>query len=229
MSAYYDALAEKVGARFGATLARVPSTVGELSFSVAATDLIQVATALRDETPFSFEQLVDLTALDLAAWGQGDWTAESATRTGFSRGRAPPPVGGPESVMRPAHHRASRFGLVCHLLSVTHNHRLRLHVACPDEDPPLLPSLVEVWPSANWMEREVFDMFGVLFDGHPDLRRILTDYGFIGHPFRKDFPLSGHVEVRYDPAAGRVVYQPVTIEPRNNVPRVIRKDPRFAG
>jgi len=131
--------------------------------------------------------------------------------------------------MRPRTDRAGRFGIVCHLLSVTHNHRLRLHLACPDEDPPLVPSLVEVWPSANWMEREVFDMFGVLFDGHPDLRRILTDYGFIGHPFRKDFPVSGHVEVRYDPAQGRVVYQPVTIEPRNNVPRVIRKDPRFAG
>jgi len=220
MSAYYDKLAETVAARFGAALVRVPSTVGELTYSVAATDLIKVATALRDETPFSYEQLVDLTALDLSAWGQGDWTAESATRTGFSRGRAP---------MRPQTDRQGRFGVVCHLLSVTNNHRLRLHVACPDEDPPLMPSLCEVWPSANWMEREVFDMFGVLFDGHPDLRRILTDYGFIGHPFRKDFPVSGHVEVRYDPAAGRVVYQPVTIEPRNNVPRVIRKDPRFAG
>jgi NADH-quinone oxidoreductase subunit C len=220
MSAYYDALAEKVAGRFGTDLTRVPSPVGELTFSVPVARLLEVAVALRDEAPFRFEQLVDLTALDLAAWGQGDWTAESATRTGFSRGRAP---------MRPQTDRHGRFGIVCHLLSVTHNHRLRLHIACPDEDPPVMPSLVEVWPSANWMEREVFDMFGVLFDGHPDLRRILTDYGFIGHPFRKDFPVSGHVEVRYDPAQGRVVYQPVSIEPRNNVPRVIRKDPRFAG
>jgi NADH-quinone oxidoreductase subunit C len=220
MSAYYDALATKVASRFGADRVRVPSVVGELTFSVPMARLIEVATALRDEPQFRFEQLVDLTALDLAAWGQGDWTAESATRTGFSRGRAP---------MRPKTDRLGRFGIVCHLLSVTHNHRIRLHLACPDEDPPVVPSLVEVWPSANWMEREVFDMFGVLFDGHPDLRRILTDYGFIGHPFRKDFPVSGHVEVRYDPAQGRVVYQPVSIEPRNNVPRVIRKDPRFAG
>ena len=220
MSAYYDALADQIATRFGAELTRVPSTVGELTFSVPMARLIEVATALRDEPPFRFEQLVDLTALDLAAWGQGDWTAESATRTGFSRGRAP---------MRPQTDRQGRFGIVCHLLSVTHNHRLRLHLACPDEDPPVVPSLVDIWPSANWMEREVFDLFGVLFDGHPDLRRILTDYGFVGHPFRKDFPVSGHVEVRYDPAQGRVVYQPVSIEPRNNVPRVIRKDPRSSG
>ncbi len=220
MSAYYDALADQIAKRFGAELTRVPSSVGELTFSAPVARLLEIATALRDEPQFRFEQLVDLTALDLAAWGQGDWTAESATRTGFSRGRAP---------MRPATDRLGRFGIVCHLLSVRHNHRLRLHLACPDEDPPVVPSLVDIWPSANWMEREVFDLFGVLFDGHPDLRRILTDYGFIGHPFRKDFPVSGHVEVRYDPAQGRVVYQPVSIEPRNNVPRVIRKDPRSSG
>jgi NADH-quinone oxidoreductase subunit C len=219
-SKYYDELAAKVAARFDAQLQRVPSIVGELTYRVQPRDLLAVATALRDEEPFRFEQMVDLCGLDLAAWGQGDWTAESATNTGFSRARARIAV---------ERDRGGRFEVVVHLLSVSHNHRLRLRVACPDADPPMVPSLCAVWPSANWMEREAFDLFGILFDGHPDLRRILTDYGFVGHPFRKDFPVSGHVEVRYDPEKGRVVYQPVTIEPRNNVPRVHRKDHRFDG
>ena len=122
-----------------------------------------------------------------------------------------------------------RFAAVAHLLSVTHNWRLRLRTFCPDDQFPLLPSLYEIWPSVNWYEREAFDLFGIVFDGHPDLRRILTDYGFIGHPFRKDFPLIGNVEVKYDPAKGRVVYQPVSIEPRTLVPRVIREDNRYDG
>ena len=117
-----------------------------------------------------------------------------------------------------------RFAAVVHLLSVAHNWRLRVRAFCPDDAFPLLPSLIEVWPCANWYEREAFDLFGIVFDGHPDLRRILTDYGFIGHPFRKDFPISGHVEMRYDPEQKRVVYQPVTIEPREIVPRVVRED-----
>jgi len=117
-----------------------------------------------------------------------------------------------------------RFAVVVHLLSVTHNWRLRLRAYCPDDAFPLLASLVEVWPAADWFEREAFDLMGVVFDGHPDLRRILTDYGFIGHPFRKDFPLSGYVEMRYDPEQRRVVYQPVTIEPRENTPRTVRED-----
>ena len=118
----------------------------------------------------------------------------------------------------------ARFAAVAHLLSVTHNWRLRLRVFCPDEAFPLLPSLIEVWPSVNWYEREAFDLFGIVFEGHPDLRRILTDYGFIGHPFRKDFPILGHVEMRYDPEQKRVVYQPVTIEPREIVPRIVREE-----
>jgi NADH-quinone oxidoreductase subunit C len=117
-----------------------------------------------------------------------------------------------------------RFCIVSHLLSLTHNWRLRLKVFCPEDDVPVVASLTDIWSSANWFEREAFDLYGVIFEGHLDLRRILTDYGFIGHPFRKDFPISGTVEMRYDPDQKRVIYQPVTIEPREIVPRVIRED-----
>lgn len=117
-----------------------------------------------------------------------------------------------------------RYAAVLHLLSVKHNWRVRVRVAAADDDLPVLPSVTGIWPAANWYEREAFDLFGILFDGHDDLRRILTDYGFIGHPFRKDFPVSGYVEMRYDPEQKRVIYQPVTIEPRENVPRVIREE-----
>jgi NADH-quinone oxidoreductase subunit C len=120
-----------------------------------------------------------------------------------------------------------RFAAVVHLLSVRHNWRLRVRAFCPDDGFPILPSLVELWPSANWFEREAFDLFGIVFEGHPDLRRILTDYGFVGHPFRKDFPLSGHVEMRYDPEQRRVIYQPVTIDPREVTPRIVR-EPNYA-
>ena len=117
-----------------------------------------------------------------------------------------------------------RFAAVSHLLSVDNNWRLRVKVFCPDDDLPVVASVTEIWPSANWYEREAFDLYGIVFEGHTDLRRILTDYGFVGHPFRKDFPISGYVEMRYDPAQGRVIYQPVTIEPREIVPRVIREE-----
>jgi len=120
-----------------------------------------------------------------------------------------------------------RFAAVVHLLSVQHNWRLRVRAFCPDDEFPVLASLVDVWPSVNWFEREAFDLFGIMFEGHPDLRRILTDYGFIGHPFRKDFPLSGHVEMRYDPEQRRVIYQPVTIDPREVTPRIVR-EPHYA-
>ena len=120
-----------------------------------------------------------------------------------------------------------RYAAVYHLLSLAHNTRLRVRSFAPDDDFPVLPSMVDVWPSVNWFEREAFDLFGIMFEGHPDLRRILTDYGFVGHPFRKDFPVSGHVEMRYDPEQARVIYQPVSIEPREIVPRIIR-EPNFA-
>ena len=121
-----------------------------------------------------------------------------------------------------------RFAAVYHLLSLTHNHRLRVRAFAADDGFPVVPSVQDIWPAANWFEREAFDLYGIVFDGHPDLRRLLTDYGFVGHPFRKDFPLSGYVEVRYDPEQRRVVYQPVTIEPREVTPRVIRED-TYAG
>jgi NADH-quinone oxidoreductase subunit C len=120
-----------------------------------------------------------------------------------------------------------RYAAVVHLLSVQNNWRLRLRAFCPDDEFPVMPTLIPLWPSANWFEREAFDLFGIIFEGHPDLRRILTDYGFIGHPFRKDFPLSGHVEMRYDPEQKRVVYQPVTIDPREVTPRIVR-EPNYA-
>ena len=118
----------------------------------------------------------------------------------------------------------SRFAVIYHLLSLDLNHRLRVRVFCEDDEQPVVPSVVDIWAGANWFERETFDLYGIVFDGHPDLRRLLTDYGFVGHPLRKDFPLSGHVEMRYDPVEKRVIYQPVTIEPREIVPRVIRED-----
>jgi len=122
-----------------------------------------------------------------------------------------------------------RYAVVCHFLSITHNHRVRLRVFAQDEDFPVLPTLVDTWPVANWFEREAFDLYGIMFENHPDLRRLLTDYGFVGHPFRKDFPMIGNVEMRYDPEQQRVIYQPVTIEHRNNVPRVIRDDGAHRG
>jgi NADH-quinone oxidoreductase subunit C len=121
-------------------------------------------------------------------------------------------------------HEGPRFAVVYHLLSLAHNQRLRVRTPVPDDGFPVVGSVVDIWPAANWFEREAFDLYGIVFSGHPDLRRLLTDYGFVGHPFRKDFPLSGHVEVRYDPEQGRVIYQPVSIEPREITPRIIRED-----
>jgi NADH-quinone oxidoreductase subunit C len=123
---------------------------------------------------------------------------------------------------------APRFAVVLHLLSVKNNWRLRVRALCPDDSFPVMSSLVDIWPAANWFEREAFDLYGIMFDGHPDLRRILTDYGFVGHPFRKDFPLSGYVEMRYDPEQKRVIYQPVTIDPREVTPRIVREE-HYAG
>ena len=219
MSEALENLAGLVLARCGDALERVPSRCGELTFEVPAAALLATCRTLHDDPALRFEQLVDLAGVDYLDYGRVEWDTETATSSGFSRGRSGSgPVAGGD---------AKRFAVAYHLLSVTHNRRLRLRAWCEAGEPPLLDSVVEIWKSADWFEREAFDLFGILFRGHPDLRRILTDYGFVGHPFRKDFPLVGNVEVRYDEAKGRVVYEPVTIEPRTLVPRVIREDNRY--
>ena len=221
MSARVEALLNGLGERFGARLQRVESRCGEVGFEVALPDLIDVCRILRDE--FAFEMLIDLCGVDYLTWGQGEWETQDATNSGFSRAAVRATVlPDPAQQFDPR-----RFAVVYHLLSVSRNYRLRLTVYTGADNPPIVPSVVDIWASANWYEREAFDLYGILFDGHPDLRRILTDYGFIGHPFRKDFPVSGNVEVLYDPEQGRVVYQPVSIEPRTLVPRVIRDDNRY--
>jgi NADH-quinone oxidoreductase subunit C len=225
MSSSHETLAARIDDRFAGQVTRIESTCGDLTYEVGKDDLLAVATALRDESEFGFEQLVDVCCVDYLTYGQVEWTTESATGSGFSRGVERQPVILDESdTFDPR-----RFAAVYHLLSVQNNHRLRIRVFTGDSNPPIVPSLVDVWSSANWYEREAFDLYGILFDGHPDLRRILTDYGFIGHPFRKDFPLIGNVEVTYDAEKGRVVYQPVSIEPRTLVPRVIREDNRYSA
>ena len=203
-------------------LTPAPGTTGELSYEVEASELKAVALRLRDE--FGFEMLMDLCGVDYLAFGQDEWKASEATDLGFSRGvqRSREGVPGFE-----ASNSEKRFAVAYQLLSIQHNLRLRLKAFCEPGEPPLIDSMLPVWSSADWFEREAFDLFGILFRGHPDLRRLLTDYGFIGHPFRKDFPLIGNVEVRYDPEKGRVVYQPVSIEPRTLVPKVIREDSRY--
>lgn len=224
MTDKYETLAARILARFDNVVTRVPSGCGELTFEVDKGALVDVATALRDEPDFCFEQLIDVCGVDYLMYCVSEWITEDATDTGFSRGVDREPVILDES----DHFNPRRFAVVYHLLSLKKNSRLRLRVYTGDNNPPILPSVVTVWSSANWFEREAFDLFGVLFDGHPDLRRILTDYGFIGHPFRKDFPLSGNVEVKYDAEKGRVAYQPVSIESRTLVPKVIRDDNRYS-
>ena len=198
-----------------------PNRCGEVTCEVAAGQLLKVAAVLRDAPGLKFEMCMDVCGVDYLEHGRAEWKTERATSSGFSRGVAR--AGSMDTPMS----EGRRFAVLYHLLSVSLNQRLRLRVFCPDDAEPMVDSVTGIWAGANWFERETFDMFGILFKGHPDLRRLLTDYGFIGHPFRKDFPLSGNVEVRYDPEKGRVVYQPVTIEPRVLVPKVIRHDNRY--
>jgi NADH-quinone oxidoreductase subunit C len=211
-----EATAQAIESRIGARATRIASLPDEIAIEVAPADLLEVCRELRDQPELAFEQLVDLSGIDYLEYGRSEWATESATTTGFSRGV--------DRSSEQVDIDGSRFAVVYHLLSVSRNTRLRLRCRCLPGEPPMIDSVVDVWASADWYEREAFDLFGVLFRGHPDLRRILTDYGFIGHPFRKDFPLSGKVEVRYDPTVGRVVNQPVSIEPRVTVPKVIRKE-----
>jgi NADH-quinone oxidoreductase subunit C len=223
MSERYDTLATRIHERFGEQMRRVPSTCGELTYELDKDALIEVATALRNEGAFGFEMLMDVCGVDYLNYGSDEWLTNAATDTGFSRGVERQPV-----ILDEADEfEPNRFAVVYHLLSLQHNFRLRLRVFTGTSNPPIIKSVVDIWNGANWFEREAFDLYGILFEGHPDLRRILTDYGFIGHPFRKDFPLMGNVEVSYDADEGRVVYKPVSIEPRTLVPRVIRDDNRY--
>jgi NADH-quinone oxidoreductase subunit C len=217
--AYIDELAARVTAVLGDRARRYPSLPDEFAIDVASDQLLEVAAVLRDDPRLRFELLMDLAGVDYLDFGRAEWRTNSATASGFSRG-----------VNRAAPHTLAgnkRYAVVSQLLSITYNQRLRLRVWAGDSEDPMVDSLTGVWASAEWFEREAFDLFGILFRGHPDLRRILTDYGFIGHPFRKDFPLIGNVEVRYDPQLKRVIYEPVSIEPRTLVPRVIRHDNRY--
>lgn len=225
-----QALVDKLQGRFGDVLQSSTLVRGQAVIEVPHQHLLEVMTALRDEADFQFQQLLDLCGVDYAAYGKDEWATDETTATGFSRGVEPVAIGRAASVVRhigETADRNKRFAAVYQLLSIANNQRLRVRAFAPDDDLPVIPSVVNIWTSANWYEREAFDLFGIVFEGHPDLRRILTDYGFVGHPFRKDFPLIGNVEVRYDPDKGRVVYEPVSIEPRVLVPRVIRKDHRY--
>jgi NADH-quinone oxidoreductase subunit C len=223
MNDRYETLVARIDERFGEQATRVESRCGELTYEVDRSILIEIASALRNE--FGFDMLMDVCGVDYLTYGLDEWTTAEATEQGFSRGVEPVPVVLDEADTFPPR----RFAVVYHLLSIKNNLRLRLRTFTGPDNPPIVKSVVDIWNSANWFERETFDLFGILFEGHPDLRRILTDYGFVGHPFRKDFPLIGTVEVRYDPEKGRVAYQPVSIEPRTLVPRVIREDNRYSA
>jgi NADH-quinone oxidoreductase subunit C len=245
-----DELAATLARLFGDGLIAIPGRPFDLTYELRADRLLEVGKELRDAPELRFEMCMDVCGVDFLQHGLAEWKTFAATATGFSRGvsragassedidgsipQAPPatteaPPATTEALPGAdlAAPGARRFAVVYHLLSVSLNQRLRLRVYCPDDDEPIVDSVCDIWASADWFERETFDLFGILFRGHPDLRRLLTDYGFIGHPFRKDFPLSGNVEVRYDPEKGRVVYQPVTIDPRILVPKVIRRDNRY--
>ncbi len=187
-------------------LVSIEERLGELTVVVRAADMFGVLTSLRDAPELRFEQMMDLCGVDYSTYGSdisegGAYLADDLVTNNY----------------------AARFAVVYSLLSIKHNHRLRVRIYAEEDSFPVLNSVTEIWPCANWYEREAFDLYGIVFTGHPDLRRILTDYGFVGNPFRKDFPLSGHVEMRYDPAQQRVVYQPVSIEPREITPRIVRE------
>ncbi|MFZ3018053.1 MAG: NADH-quinone oxidoreductase subunit C [Gallionella sp.] len=200
-------LASKLSEVFSGKVVALEERLDELTLVVKATDLVEVFTRLRDDAGLRFEQLVDLCGVDYSAYGSD-----------ISEDGRYQPVDLADAVY------PKRFAVVYHLLSVAHNARLRVRIFAEDDGFPVLDSVTEIWSCANWYEREAFDLYGIVFIGHPDLRRLLTDYGFVGNPFRKDFPLSGHVEMRYDPVQQRVVYQPVTVEPREVTPRIVREE-----
>ena len=232
------AFAERLRARFADAIVTVTDPRGEVGIEFPNGDWHAGCEALRDE--FGFESLVDLCGVDYLGYGSDEWNTDLSSE-GFSRGVEGRGVGrfkyGETTSQQSAQFEDQaiaslpqrRYAAVVQLLSVQHNRRLRVKAFAANDDMPIVASLTDLWPVSNWFEREAFDLFGIIFEGHPDLRRILTDYGFVGHPFRKDFPLIGNVEVRYDEEKKRVIYEPVTsVEPRVGVPRVIRDDARYA-
>jgi len=230
MSTRHENMVEALQSAFPAN-ASIHASLGLVVMDVAPDELLQVVQRLHDEPALSFKQMSDLCGVDYATYGQDEWNTDTENMASFSRAVSAASTGSlsfDNSMDLPASDRP-RFVVVYHLLSLDHNVRLRIRCAATDDDMPVVPSICGQYSNANWYEREAFDLFGILFDGHPDLRRILTDYGFTGHPFRKDFPLIGNVEMRYDAVKERVVYQPVSIEPRVLVPRVIREDARYVS
>ncbi|RDI46927.1 NADH-quinone oxidoreductase subunit C [Aquicella lusitana] len=209
-----------IQSRFADGIEQTAIAFDELTVTVKPEKLLEICRVLRDAPEFDFKLLVDVCGVDYLHYGLADWQTESTTETGFGRGVMP-------KLVREEGGKSNRFAVVYHLLSLSNNHRLRLRVNIPDGTELIVDSVMILWPSANWFEREVFDLFGILFKGHPDLRRLLTDYGFAGHPFRKDFPLIGKVEARYDAKLKRVIYEPVSIVPRTLEPKVIRHDHRY--
>ncbi len=225
MSESLQALSAHISGALADKIQNPVLALNELTVEVAPQDLIEVATFLRDDEACSFEQLIDVCGVDYLSYGDSEWDVGGS---GFTRGvKREFSFDDSELGEDTPEFEGKRFASVTHLLSIKNNQRIRVKVYCDDNEFPLVDSLTEVWSSANWFEREAFDLFGIMYDGHPDLRRILTDYGFSGHPFRKDFPLIGQVEMRYDEELERVVYEPVSIEPRTLVPRIIREDGRF--
>jgi len=214
---------------FGDRINNLVHEYDEIAIDILPEEVLGVCKSLRDEEEFAYQQLVDLCGVDYSQFGKTEWQTDESSSTGFSRGVNAASMGrltfGDE--LKSDDDDAPRFASVMQLSSYTHNRRLRVRVFAHNNDFPVVPSVISIWQSADWYEREAFDLFGILYSDHPDLRRILTDYGFVGHPFRKDFPLVGHVEMRYDPEQKRVVYEPVSIDPRVLVPRVKRDDHRY--
>jgi len=207
MAANLNNLTAKLNSIFANQIVSLENALGELTLVISPIDMLAILTRLRDDPDLRFEQMMDLCGVDYSTYGSDVCEGGAYIKSDII----------PDAYL-------SRFAVVYHLLSITHNIRLRVRVFATDDDLPILSSVVNIWPCANWYEREAFDLYGIVFTDHPDLRRLLTDYGFVGNPFRKDFPLSGHVEMRYDPEQQRVIYQPVTIEPRELVPRIIREN-----
>lgn len=223
-----DVFLSRLRDRFADGVVTVAEPRNEVTLELPPDAWLESMRALRDD--FGFEQMMDLCGVDYLTYGADEWDT-TVSSEGFSRGVEGTTTGrivwGEQPNGAAEVKGGRRFAVVVHLLSVRHNRRLRVRTFAANDDIPSVHSIVGVWPVANWFEREAFDLYGIVFHEHPDLRRILTDYGFVGFPFRKDFPLIGNVEVRYDAERGRVVYQPVTIDPRVGVPRVIRDDARY--